>query len=54
MSEPLYLSGDDYAHNGGYEDLINCDDCGTEFDRNEYRSDTCVNCENKEQEGIEL
>jgi hypothetical protein len=54
MSEPMYLSGDDYAHNGGYEELINCDECGTEFDRSEYRSDTCATCEDKEMEGIEI
>ena len=47
MSEPRYLSGDNYAHNGGYEELINCDDCGTEFDRTEYRSDTCATCEDR-------
>ena len=54
MSEPMYLSGDDYAHNGGYEDLIDCDDCGTEFDRTEYKSDTCSACEDKEMEGIKI
>jgi hypothetical protein len=47
MSEPRYLFGDDYAYNGGYEELINCDTCAVEFDRAEYRSDTCVNCENE-------
>jgi hypothetical protein len=47
MSEPRYLFGDDYAYNGGYEELINCDTCAVEFDRVEYKSDTCVNCENE-------
>jgi hypothetical protein len=54
MSEPRYLSGDDYAQNGGYEDIINCDECGVEFDRTEYKSDTCSACEDKEMEGIEI
>jgi hypothetical protein len=47
MSEPRYLFGDEYAYNGGYEELINCDTCAVEFDRAEYKSDTCVNCENE-------
>lgn len=47
MPEPRYLSGDTYALSGGYEELIDCDVCGKEFDRTEYRSDTCVNCENE-------
>jgi len=47
VSEPRYLSGDTYALSGGYEELINCDVCTKEFDRTEYRSDTCVNCENE-------
>jgi hypothetical protein len=47
MSEPRYLSGDEYAHTGGYEDLINCKECKKEFDRVEYQSDTCSECEDK-------
>jgi hypothetical protein len=47
MSEPRYLFGDDYAYNGGYEELINCDTCAVEFDRVEYRSDTCSDCEDE-------
>jgi hypothetical protein len=47
MPEPRYLSGDTYALSGGYEELIDCDVCVKEFDRTEYRSDTCVNCENE-------
>ncbi len=47
MSEPRYLSGDEYALNGGYEDLINCNECDVMFDRVEYQSDTCSECEDK-------
>jgi len=47
MSEPRYLFGDDYAYNGGYEELINCVVCSKEYDRVEYRSDTCSDCEDK-------
>ena len=47
MSEPRYLFGDDYAYNGGYEELINCKECAVEFDRTEYQSDTCSECEDK-------
>ena len=47
VSEPRYLFGDDYAYNGGYEELIDCDTCGKMFDRVEYRSDTCSDCEDK-------
>ena len=54
MSEPRYLSGDDYALNGGYEELINCNKCGTEFDRTQYKSETCSACEDKEMEGIKI
>ena len=45
MPEPRYLFGDDYAYNGGYEELINCNKCDVMFDRAEYQSDTCSNCE---------
>ena len=47
MSEPRYLSGDEYALSGGYEDLINCKECDVMFDRVEYQSDTCSDCEDK-------
>ena len=47
MSEPRYLFGDDYAYNGGYEELINCLVCSKEYDRVEYRSDTCSDCEDE-------
>ncbi len=47
VSEPRYLSGDEYAHTGGYEDLVNCKECKKEFDRVEYQSDTCSECEDK-------
>jgi hypothetical protein len=47
MPEPRYLFGDDYAYNGGYEELINCKECGVMYDRVEYRSDTCSDCEDK-------
>jgi hypothetical protein len=47
MAEPRYLSGDEYAHTGGYEDLVNCKECAVEYDRTEYRSDTCSDCEDK-------
>ena len=47
MYEPRYLSGDEYALNGGYEDLIDCNECGVMFDRVEYQSDTCSDCEDK-------
>lgn len=45
MPEPRYLFGDDYAYNGGYEELINCKECGIMYDRIEYRSNTCSDCE---------
>jgi hypothetical protein len=45
MSEPRYLEGDEYALTGGYEDLVNCKECKREYDRIEYRSDTCSDCE---------
>ncbi len=47
MAEPRYLSGDEYALTGGYEDLINCLVCSKEYDRVEYRSNTCSECEDK-------
>ena len=47
MSEPRYLSGDEYALTGGYEELINCLVCSKEYDRVEYRSDTCSECEDE-------
>ena len=47
MSEPRYLFGDSYAYNGGYEELIDCNICGKMFDRVEYRSDTCSDCEDE-------
>ena len=47
MSEPRYLSGDEYALNGGYEELIDCNECGVMFDRVEYQSDTCSDCEDE-------
>jgi hypothetical protein len=47
MSEPRYLFGDDYAYNGGYEELIDCNICKKMFDRAEYRSDTCSDCEDE-------
>ena len=47
MSEPRYLSGDEFALNGGYEDLVNCKECKAEYDRTEYQSDTCSDCEDK-------
>ena len=47
MSEPRYLSGDEFALNGGYEELVNCNKCDVMFDRAEYQSDTCSECEDK-------
>jgi hypothetical protein len=47
VSEPRYLSGDEYALTGGYEDLVNCKECAVEYDRTEYRSDTCSDCEDE-------
>jgi hypothetical protein len=47
MPEPRYLMGDEYALNGGYEELINCKECGIMYDRIEYRSNTCSDCEDK-------
>jgi hypothetical protein len=47
MSDPRYLSGDEYALSGGYEELINCKECAVEFDRTEYQSNTCSECEDK-------
>jgi hypothetical protein len=39
--------GDEYALTGGYEELINCLVCSKEYDRVEYRSDTCSDCEDE-------
>jgi hypothetical protein len=47
MSEPRYLSGDEFALSGGYEELVNCNECDVVFDQVEYRSDTCLECEDK-------
>ena len=47
MPEPRYLMGDEYALTGGYEELINCLVCSKEYDRVEYRSDTCSDCEDE-------
>ena len=47
MSEPRYLSGDEFALSGGYEELVNCNECNVVFDQVEYRSDTCSECEDK-------
>jgi len=48
MAEPRYLEGDEYALNGGYEELVDCKECKKEFDQLEYRSDTCSECEDKQ------
>ena len=47
VSEPRYLEGDEFALSGGYEELINCKECAVEYDRTEYQSDTCSDCEDK-------
>jgi len=47
MNEPRYLSGDEFALSGGYEELINCNECDVMYDRAEYQSDTCSECEDK-------
>jgi hypothetical protein len=47
VSEPRYLEGDEFALSGGYEELVNCKECAVEYDRTEYRSDTCSECEDK-------
>ena len=47
MSEPRYLSGDAYALAEYQDEIINCDVCSKEFNRSEYHSDTCVNCEDE-------
>jgi len=47
VSEPRYLSGDEFALSGGYEELANCNECNVLFDQVEYRSDTCSECEDK-------
>ena len=48
MSEPRYLMGDEAALDEYADELINCNKCKKEFDRIEYRSDTCSECEDKE------
>jgi len=47
MPEPRYLFGDEYAYNGGYEELIDCNVCKKMFDRVDfaYNSLTCSDCE---------
>ena len=45
MSEPRYLMGDEAALAEYADELINCNKCKREFDRVEYRSDTCSDCE---------
>ena len=45
MSEPRYLMGDEAALAEYADDLINCNECKREFDRIEYRSNTCSDCE---------
>lgn len=47
MSSFDYLNGYDpgFWQEGEWQ---KCDKCGTEFDRNEYNSDTCVECEDEE------
>ena len=47
MPEPRYLMGDEYALTGGYEELINCLVCSKEYDRVEYRSNTCSDSEDE-------
>ena len=47
MSEPRYLEGDEFALSGGYEELVNCNECNVVFDQVEYRSETCSDCEDK-------
>jgi DNA-directed RNA polymerase subunit RPC12/RpoP len=47
MSEPRWLDGDDFALNEDFQDLINCKECSVEYDRTEYQSDTCSDCEDK-------
>ena len=48
MSEPRYLMGDEAALDEYADELINCNKCKKVFDRVEYRSDTCSECEDKE------
>ena len=45
MSEPRYLMGDEAALAEYADELINCNKCKKVFDRIEYRSDTCSDCE---------
>ena len=48
MAEPRYLMGDEAALAEYADELINCNKCKKVFDRIEYRSDTCSECEDKE------
>ena len=41
MSEPRYLSGDEYALSGGYEECVNCNESALEYDLTESHSATC-------------
>jgi len=47
MSEPRYLSGDEYAHTGVELDIVKCKECVSEYDYAEYHSYTCSDCEDK-------
>lgn len=47
MSEPRYLEGDEYALNGVELDIVKCKECESEYDYAQYRSYTCVECEDK-------
>jgi predicted RNA-binding Zn-ribbon protein involved in translation (DUF1610 family) len=47
MSEPRYLSGDEYAHTGVELDIVKCKECGSEYDYAEYHSYTCSDCEDE-------
>jgi uncharacterized CHY-type Zn-finger protein len=47
VSEPRYLMGDSAALAEYEDEIINCDVCSKEFNRSEYRSDTCSECEDE-------
>jgi len=47
VSEPRYLSGDEYAHTGVELDIVKCKECASEYDYAEYHSYTCSDCEDK-------
>jgi DNA-directed RNA polymerase subunit RPC12/RpoP len=47
VSEPRYLSGDEYALNGVELDIVKCKECASEYDYAQYRSYTCSDCEDK-------